>query len=709
MYKFTVDTDDLLDLKTDPGTIAGPVTEEMFGAINANTLSYEDFEADYEAMGLTGLRFPGGSLAENDRAATGEWLYDPVAYETGFHPSHDMTGLATLDDMIAMALREGVTLSITVPVERFFGDPEAAAAWMSDFLEMLGAQDALPPIVLDIGNEAYSDPAAYGEVAAAMLGVVGEARGDGLDGVAVGVQVMKESNGSTANTQAMIDAIEAVDPALLAEIDAVRTHALDLPTRNSAQYEDVRHREIDLLMTAIEEEGGAPELHVSAWSVRGDDALPDDWDGSGSASLAASGALLSLFASMIELGATRADAWGVAVSDANRTALSYTGADGERVMAPHAVTLELMAESVVGLCLVDDGRLDVGTAGPIVQTYVGEGTVVLFLSAGDIDGPQDLSVAVEGFDATHAWADRVALIEGGAPAGAAHAVRDPVTLTDDGRILWTFEEDYETVRIVLSDYQGASGGIHVFGSGEGELLAGTAGDDLIEGMDGDDLIALGLGADLIDGGDGRDVLDASAYAGGARLTVDLHLGTATGAGLSHELASIETVIGSARGDELSAHKDGSALFGMGGADRLKGRGVGDDLQGGGGADTVKGGGGADVLHGNGGSDKVKGGEDDDTVIGGSGDDKLWGNAGDDILRGGTGDDLFVFERGHGDDVVRDFDLDGDRLHLKKLDLDGMGDLVILDAPDGARIDTGAGTITLDGVSAVDLSADDFIF
>ena len=449
MSEYQIDTTVLVDLKTDPGILAGPISEGMFGAIGSNVLSHSEFAEDHEALGLTGLRFPGGSLAENDRMADGAWIYDPALYETGFHPGYDLSDRASLDEMLALAEAEEQVLSLTVPVERFFDDPEAARPWMEALLARLDGNE----VTLDIGNEAYSDPGAYGAVAAVMLDVLREARADGLEGITAGIQVMQDKWGSLDNNEALVAALEAADPALFAEIDAVRIHALDLPMRNSTRFEDVRARLFSPLMDAIEAAGGEAEVHVSAWAVRASETLPEGWTGPTSALLASSGAMLSLFSSLIELGAVRADAWGLAVSEWNRTALSFDGEDGARAFSPHAVTLGLMAESVVGLSLVDDGRLDAGiSGGPIVQTYVGEDRAVIFLSAGDIDGTEDITLDLSGLsgDIISAHADRVALIDPAAThGGAAHAVREAVEWLADGTVRWTFEEDWETVRIEL--------------------------------------------------------------------------------------------------------------------------------------------------------------------------------------------------------------------------------------------------------------------
>ncbi|WP_439588563.1 calcium-binding protein, partial [Hydrogenophaga sp.] len=70
-------------------------------------------------------------------------------------------------------------------------------------------------------------------------------------------------------------------------------------------------------------------------------------------------------------------------------------------------------------------------------------------------------------------------------------------------------------------------------------------------------------------------------------------------------------------------------------------------------DVAVGGAGADILRSGGGSDHL---------IGGAGDDVLDGGAGNDLLLGGNGSDTYVFQTGHGQDVI--------------IDADGLGSLVI---------------------------------
>lgn len=102
-----------------------------------------------------------------------------------------------------------------------------------------------------------------------------------------------------------------------------------------------------------------------------------------------------------------------------------------------------------------------------------------------------------------------------------------------------------------------------------------------------------------------------------------------------------------------------------------------------------------------------GGDGDDILYGGSGEDILNGGAGDDILvsglkatimTGGDGADIFVFGAGSGMDIVRDFEIDRDRLSFDTQD----GQRLVSDAQElagSALLDLGGGhTVLLAGVS-----------
>jgi serralysin len=72
------------------------------------------------------------------------------------------------------------------------------------------------------------------------------------------------------------------------------------------------------------------------------------------------------------------------------------------------------------------------------------------------------------------------------------------------------------------------------------------------------------------------------------------------------------------------------------------------------ADLLIGGSGRDILNGDQGQDKLYGGKAKDTLSGGGKSDLLVGGGGPDTLTGGAGSDTFFFRKGHGKDVITDF-------------------------------------------------------
>lgn len=101
--------------------------------------------------------------------------------------------------------------------------------------------------------------------------------------------------------------------------------------------------------------------------------------------------------------------------------------------------------------------------------------------------------------------------------------------------------------------------------------------------------------------------------------------------------------------------DNDALYGWNTDDLLDGSDGDDRLEAGSGNDVLNGGKGNDTLEGGNGSDTLSGGEGNDVLNGGDGKDILHGGLGDDRLYGGNNEaDTYVFEKGHGKDVVSEY-------------------------------------------------------
>lgn len=144
----------------------------------------------------------------------------------------------------------------------------------------------------------------------------------------------------------------------------------------------------------------------------------------------------------------------------------------------------------------------------------------------------------------------------------------------------------------------------------------------------------------------------------------------------------------------------------------------DTLTGGLGNDTLDGRGGNDILQGGFGDDSLIGDVDNDTLQGGAGNDTIRGSAGLDLVAGGSGDDnltggsdadTFVFAVNWGVDTITDFVKGEDTLDLESTSLQ-FGDLTISQVGADTSISTIDGNlITLSGVAANTIDANDFVF
>ncbi len=156
----------------------------------------------------------------------------------------------------------------------------------------------------------------------------------------------------------------------------------------------------------------------------------------------------------------------------------------------------------------------------------------------------------------------------------------------------------------------------VYGSNHDDRLLGDHFNNAFDGRGGND---------TIHGGAGVDNVDYFMATGGA--TVNLALGTASGASGNDALSGIENVNGSNFDDVL----------------------VGDDggnfLQGNGGNDSLSGGVGQDNLHGGDGNDTLRGGDQEDYLVGGAGNDSIDGGA-----NGTFGDNVSYFDSTSGVEV-----------------------------------------------------------
>lgn len=273
-------------------------------------------------------------------------------------------------------------------------------------------------------------------------------------------------------------------------------------------------------------------------------------------------------------------------------------------------------------------------------------------------------------------------------------------------------------RAVNDHLLGHGGNDTIFGGGGHDRLEGGTGDDMLFGGQGDDIMSGGPGDDLLAGGSGVDTAvirglfaDLTFANAGGTLRIANLLGT-------DQLSSVERIATDDGIWVLTVTGDWVRAAGTAGVELLDPASTrtltsGDDMlaigetdpwlvvRAGAGNDsvsvtntatdvvTVLGGSGNDtldasassgsvVLDGNGGRDTLKGGSGRDVLSGGTGRDHLTGGGGDDRLSGGDGADMFHFdvtsrtsghfrwETGWDNDVITDFAVGTDRLHLTGL-------------------------------------------
>jgi Ca2+-binding RTX toxin-like protein len=161
------------------------------------------------------------------------------------------------------------------------------------------------------------------------------------------------------------------------------------------------------------------------------------------------------------------------------------------------------------------------------------------------------------------------------------------------------------------------------GSGFADKLTGDAGANSLSGQDGDDILVGGAGGDALIGGNGIDTASYASSAAG--VTINLATGAVSGGDAAGDtFNSIEQVLGSNQGDQLTGDAGANTLWG------------------------------------------------------GNGDDVITGGAGADTLKGGAGNDSFVYAStadstvaAAGRDTINDF-ATGDKIDLSAIDANGAG-------------------------------------
>ncbi len=318
---------------------------------------------------------------------------------------------------------------------------------------------------------------------------------------------------------------------------------------------------------------------------------------------------------------------------------------------------------------------------------------------------------------------------------------------------------------------GGTGNDEIHGEGGADILSGGDGNDVILMDDTGDTVDGGAGRDtarffadqseLVISDAGGGVLNVGLstvsnvetfqFQDGILSSNALLSGATTGADTItlNEAGTVDTGSGD---DNVTGSGDADQIF-TGAGDDTVSAGDGDDaisdafgdntLNGGAGSDTVvalsgnnliSGGQDSDFLCGGAGEDILDGGSGNDLIVGDftsrfGGNDRLIGGTGDDLMAGGKGADTFVFNTNDGSDLIGQLNVDFDdpfngttmigrdfSAGLDVIELTGFGytdsaqalDFMSTDGGGNAVFSDQGTAITLWGVAATDLTADDFI-
>lgn len=707
---------------TPVGTSTQIVSSSMFGGILINKNDFDDFTNDSDYLSTTIVRYPGGAFAEVGVVVNGQLQFAPeqitfsdlntdrsnfaidLTFPEFFNPillSEDTkdggaNSYASLSEAMALSIENNTSLSLILPTTRYFSgidttNPEELNAMLTLadqdirlFLNRLASGEynggEYPEtIILEIGNENYSNPIEYALIAAVYINAIE----DVLGGSEVSYQIAFQMNNGASQFLNLQDAgyfdpffdedgnanipqligfefdpnvnytfpervvlIEQMMAYILGDeivhIDLLRHHFLSID--GSAFGDDssiFEQRQIiqESWLNMIDAAGGdsdSVEYYVSAWTTDGNDSS------SVAGSMTAATNSLLAMSQFVMMGVDLAAVWGINGSTgywpdkSPDTVLTFSEQEG---VTPGGEAFRLMSESIVGLYYIEtvrDRHLNMSDPLDYLEfVYSSDQQTVLFIAVGDIsDDGLTINVDLSAFGYfSEATIDNLGT-EDGTDFGLAKVETQIVQVTQN-TVAISVDQDYEVVRIIVdnlakmgtsgADFMEGTASVDYIMSREGaDRVSGWAGDDRLYGEEGDDLIYGNTGSDALFGGSGYDTL----YGGDG----------------------FDFLEGGSEDDQLFGHTGNDTLIGGEGSDSLFG-GSGDDLLLG--SDNTKGNS-LTIM------EFTEGSEEWWSEFRGLFDDNvLSGGAGDDILVGGKGSDTFIFEEGN--DTIRDFQTGVDNL------------------------------------------------
>lgn len=634
------------------------ITEKHFGANSVGTANFAldtgPFDAAGDALGITHIRYPGGTLTEEKIDPDSEIWTQLITSDSDYITLPDGQRIQTLKSVLEYAGEHGLTVTLVLPTKFLLSDGEPGSRLpdiekIDRMIESLG--DALREIPdasriaqIEIGNEYYyrgrMTADEYGmlvnEIAPklqAELESVEDNPGN-LYGFEVPEIAVQSGAGWRETDNETI--LSHLDSAAKAAIDAVVLHyyprTLDRVStfgRHFSEFDDWRD----------DPDFGTLTFHVSEWNIQ-------NTDNSDNGMLHA-GSLVAAFEELILQGVEMASIWGTQyrAMDTRLSTLSSRDTGDERAeridtdLTPAGEVFSIMRSTLIGLSPLDldTSEFILGMASEnesnaaaqlLVTDFGNSDRYVAFVSNRDPEQDIDLSIELSDYFGQDAYVSIKLMSATDDPSTPNVDESDPTSSSAEPDIDFLFTGSVGEAPTALTLPEGAMIIVEVWTNPEGvrleaqepvsdeefidyaDTLRGSAGNDTLLAHSGEDEVSGGNGNDLLLSGSGNDF----AWGGS--------------------------------GDD--------ALIGENGSDQLYGE-VGSDL--------LSGGHGQDSLHGGRGSDILTGGEGDDFLFGGQGNDVLLSSAGSNMLAGGEGADFFVIGNAEHTEIS-DFRIaDGDKIDV----------------------------------------------
>jgi hypothetical protein len=511
------------------------ISDLMFGAVQTGFQHFSGFRASMDHLGLSHVRWPGGTLAEQRPEVYG--LTVPGLFDaTDLYATDPDRVRPDLQVMLQYAIGRDVPLTIIIPTARYAEDHEKGASDLQAFLAALlsGAYGELPGrLILQIGNEyAFQsefagDPSLYGELANRFVSTIEDALHSAdlpsTQYIQIAVQMgVSHSDDNAIRREFSERSLLAVDlltfnhlPISLANLHRVASSgdAEDLGQSRfqlAAEYYQNWTDAVRLLSSAAP----APDLYLSAWTV-GSPALStsDVALAFNDYGLRAASTGLDLIYNYSRIGVDIAAVWGVDVMNLSRLTFASSG---QLSVSPLGELVGMMAANVVGTVAMSGSegysRTDLGN----VYAFRGPEKLVLYATVNDIpESGKQLTIDLDGVAPSWTLSGRMLQLDLAEGGGSESALNGGLSATAalsafapgwvDGGLQIKFLQDFAVAEILIEIPQTAQ-----WGTGMSDILVSAEEDSFLFGYEGDDRLISRGGDDYLDGGPGNDVLDGGS-------------------------------------------------------------------------------------------------------------------------------------------------------------------------------------------------------